>query len=82
MEGGDITRTWHDLYVMLGTSAAALIGLFFIATSLHIAEVVSNPVFRVRAYYGTLYLLTLLIQAILILVSTANISTRCRAVRR
>ena len=68
MEGGDITRTWHDLYVMLGTSSAALIGLFFIATSLHIGEVASNPVFRVRAYYGTLYLLTLLLQAILILV--------------
>ena len=68
MESADITRTWHDLYVMLGTSAAALIGLFFIATSLHIAEVASNPVFRVRAYYGTLYLLTLLVQAILILV--------------
>lgn len=68
MDGADITRTWHDLYVMLGTSAAALIGLFFIATSLHITEVVSNPVFRVRAYYGTLHLLTLLVQAILILV--------------
>jgi hypothetical protein len=68
MESADITRTWHDLYVMLGTSAAALIGLFFIATSLHIAEVVSNPVFRARAYNGTLYLLTLLIQAVLILV--------------
>ena len=68
MESADITRTWHDLYVMLGTSAAALIGLFFIATSLHIGEVVSNPVFRIRAYNGTLYLLTLLIQAVFVLI--------------
>ena len=33
MEGGDITRTWHDLYVMLGTSAAALITTFIGARS-------------------------------------------------
>jgi hypothetical protein len=68
MESTDITRMWLELYVMLGTSSAALIGLFFIATSLHIGEVVSNPGFRVRAYNGTLYLLTLLIQAIFVLV--------------
>ncbi len=67
MESAEITRMWHDLYVMLGTSAAALIGLLFIATSLHIGEVASNPVFRIRAYNGTLYLLTLLVQAVFVL---------------
>lgn len=45
MESTEITHMWRELYVMLGTSSAALIGLFFIATSLHIGEVVSNPVF-------------------------------------
>jgi hypothetical protein len=59
---------WRDLYVMLGTSSAALIGLLFVVTSLHLGEVVSNPVFRVRAYNGTLYLLTLLVEAELVLV--------------
>jgi hypothetical protein len=59
---------WHDLYVMLGTSSAALIGLLFIATSIHLGEVVSNPGFRVRSYNQTLYLLTLLVEAVLILV--------------
>ena len=29
---------WRDLYVMLGTSAAALIGLLFVATSLHLTK--------------------------------------------
>jgi hypothetical protein len=29
-----IIRAWHDLYVMLGTSSAALVGLLFVATSL------------------------------------------------
>jgi hypothetical protein len=64
----DLIDAWHDLYVMLGTSSAALIGLLFVATSLHLGEVMSNPAFRVRAYNVTLYLLTLLVEAVLILV--------------
>jgi hypothetical protein len=67
-ESADLIEAWHDLYVMLGTSSAALIGLLFIATSLHLGEVVSNPAFRVRSYNQTLYLLTLLVAAVLILV--------------
>jgi hypothetical protein len=46
----------------------ALIGLLFIATSIHLREVVTNPGFRVRSYNQTLYLLTLLVEAVLILV--------------
>jgi len=67
-ESVDLIDAWHDLYVMLGTSSAALIGLLFIATSIHLGEVVSNPGFRVRSYNQTLYLLTLLVEAVLILV--------------
>ncbi|MGB6915655.1 MAG: hypothetical protein WBE42_23335 [Pseudolabrys sp.] len=67
-ESADLIDAWHDLYVMLGTSSAALIGLLFIATSINLGEVVSNPGFRVRSYNQTLYLLTLLVEAILILV--------------
>ncbi len=67
-ESADLIDAWHDLYVMLGTSSAALIGLLFIATSIHLGEVVSNPGCRVRSYNQTLYLLTLLVEAILILV--------------
>jgi hypothetical protein len=67
-ESVDLIAAWHDLYVMLGTSSAALIGLLFIATSIHLSDVVSNPGFRVRSYNQTLYLLTLLVEAILILV--------------
>jgi len=59
---------WQNLYLMLGTSSAALIGLLFVATSLHLIEVVSNPAFRIRAYNVTLYLLTLLVEAGLILI--------------
>jgi hypothetical protein len=59
--------TWRDLYVMLGTSSAALIGLLFVAMSIHLSDVVSNPGFRVRSYNQTLYLLTLLVEAVLVL---------------
>jgi hypothetical protein len=63
-----IIRGWHDLYVMLGTSSAALVGLLFVATSLHLSEVASNPAFRFRAYHLTLYLLTLVVEAVIVLV--------------
>ena len=36
----------QNLYLMLGTSSAALIGLLFVATSPHLVEVVSSPAFR------------------------------------
>jgi hypothetical protein len=64
----DLIGAWHDLYVTLGSSSAALIGLLFVAVSIHLGEVASNPGFRVRTYNQTLYLLTLLVEAILILV--------------
>jgi hypothetical protein len=67
-ENADLIGAWHNLYVMLGTSSAALIGLLFVATSIHLGDVVSNPGFRVRSYNQTLYLLTLLVAAVLILV--------------
>ena len=67
-ESVDLIDAWQNLYVMLGTSSAALIGLLFVATSLHLGDIVSNPAFRVRSYNQTLYLLTLVVEAVLILV--------------
>ena len=64
----DLIEAWHDLYVMLGSSSAALIGLLFVVTSIHLGDVVSNPGFRVRSYNQTLYLLILTVEAVLILV--------------
>lgn len=59
---------WRDLYVMLGTSVTALIGLLFIVISLHLDEIVNNPVFRIRAHNNTIHLLTLVLEAVLILI--------------
>lgn len=58
---------WRDLYVMLGTSSAGLIGLLFIASSLHLDDM-KNEVFRLRASNNTLCLLVMLVQAAAILV--------------
>jgi hypothetical protein len=58
---------WHDLYVMLGTSSAALIGLLFVSTSLHLDQIMNNQIYRIRSRNVTLHLIVTLIQAAAIL---------------
>lgn len=60
-------HTWHDLYIMLGGSSAALIGLLFVATTVHVREIANNAMFRVRVQYSTLILMGTLVQAAAIL---------------
>jgi hypothetical protein len=36
MEQTHSPELWRDLYVMLGTSSAGLLGLLFVATSFHL----------------------------------------------
>ncbi len=59
--------SWGELYVMLGTSSAALIGLLFVATSLHLSELVDKEVLRTRSRNLTLHLVAMLVQATAIL---------------
>lgn len=59
--------SWGELYVMLGTSSAALIGLLFVATSLHVGEIVNNPIYRTLARSSSIYLLATLAVAACIL---------------
>jgi hypothetical protein len=58
---------WRDLYVMLGGSSAALLGLLFVATSLHVSEITENPIFRLRARRNSIYLIITFIEAVLVL---------------
>ena len=58
---------WHDLYVMLGTSSAALVGLIFVAASLHLQDIVGNDVLFTRTRNITLHLIITLMQAAAIL---------------
>ena len=59
--------SWSELYVMLGGSSAALIGLLFVASSLHLREIANDDVYRLRAQYTTLILVGTLIEATIIL---------------
>ena len=72
MENTYQLELWRDLYVMLGTSSAGLIGLLFIASSLHLDDM-KNEVFRLRASNNTLCLLVMLVQAAAILVPQSTI---------
>ena len=67
MEAAYDPESWHDLYVMLGTSSAALLGLLFVATSLHLEEIVNNPIFALRTRRNTIYLVITLVEAALVL---------------
>jgi hypothetical protein len=40
---------WHDYFIVVGSGAAALTGLVFVAMTLHLEEVTGNPVHRHRA---------------------------------
>jgi hypothetical protein len=59
--------SWGELYLMLGGASAALIGLLFVAATLHIREIVGNPMFKIRVQNSTLILIGTLIQAAIIL---------------
>ena len=59
--------SWGELYVMLGTSSAAPIGLLFVATSLHLQEIVNNSIYRALARSSSIYLLVTLAVAACVL---------------
>jgi hypothetical protein len=58
---------WHDLYVMFGTSSAALLGLLYVVTSLHLDEIINNLVYRVRARSNSIFLIITLAEAVAVL---------------
>jgi hypothetical protein len=45
----DHLSLWHDYFVMVGGGAAALTGLVFVAMSLHLSDIASDPAHRHRA---------------------------------
>jgi modulator of FtsH protease len=58
---------WHDLYAMLGGSAAALAGLLFVAVSIQIGRIAKSPIFRARAWANTFLIVMLVVNAALVL---------------
>jgi hypothetical protein len=55
-----LPASWNELYLMLGTASAALI-------SLHLAEIANEEIYRLRAQYTTLILLSTLVQGTVVL---------------
>ena len=58
---------WRDVYVVLGSSSAVLLGLLFIATSLHLDEIINQPFFHRRAFNNIRYLLITFVEAVFVL---------------
>jgi hypothetical protein len=67
MEHASRLGSWGELYVVLGTSSAALVGLLFVAASLHLREIVNDAIYKIRAQDTMLLLVATLVQAAVVL---------------
>ena len=65
MENGYEPKLWHDLFVMLGGASAALTGLFVVAISLHLDEIMKSALLRRRAFNNVFGLGVLIVIAAL-----------------
>lgn len=59
---------WHDFAIMLGGAAAALTGLVFVAVSIQLRALGSDPLLRQRATSSLLFLFTIVAASSAILV--------------
>lgn len=72
MESTYKPELWHDLFVMIGTSAGALVGLLFVVMSLHLSKISDRADVNMRAIidgarYNTIHLLVVLVEAAVVL---------------
>lgn len=72
MEHLNHLEMWHDVFVVIGTSAGALVGLLFIVMSIHIDKITERADDNLRATidgarFNTIHLLTVLVEATVIL---------------
>jgi hypothetical protein len=66
---------WHDFYLAAGGAAATLVGLLFVALSLHLRTVVSQPDVRALASVTLTDFICVLVIALLALIPTDRAST-------
>jgi modulator of FtsH protease len=59
---------WHDFFLATAGAAAALTGLLFVALSLHIAFVATDPVYRSMARGSLIGLVTVLVLSVVALI--------------
>ena len=72
MESAFKPESWHDVFVVIGTSAGTLVGLLFIVISLHIAKITERTDDDMRAIvdgarHNTIHLLIVLAEALVVL---------------
>jgi len=72
MEATYRPEAWHDVFIVIGTSAGTLVGLLFIVISLHIERISERTDYNMRATidgarYNTIHLLTVLLEAVVVL---------------
>jgi len=63
---------WHDYFVMVGGGSAALTGLVFVAMTLHLEEIVADPVQRHRSRTILAGLTAVFIRCALVLMGGQN----------
>ena len=68
MEHAYVADRWHDVFVMVGSASAALMGLLFIALSLHVRPITRHPEMRGRARQTLASLLTVLALSLFMLI--------------
>src|SRR5258705_7301330 len=59
--------SWHNFYVMMGSSNAALTGLLFFALSIHLKAVLDHPLLKPRAVIALTVLTTQIVIAAIVL---------------
>ena len=67
MEHSYQPELWHELFLMLGTSATALVGLLFVVLTIHLHAVKQDRDFNLRARNNTYHLLNVLVVSALAL---------------
>jgi hypothetical protein len=73
MENAYRPEAWHELYVMLGGSSAALAGLLFVAMSIHLDDVLKVPFLRTFARNNTIAMIVLVVRASAILTPQSHV---------
>ena len=62
------TDQWHDFFLAAAGAAAALTGLLFVALSLHVRYIATNPAYRLMARGSLIGLVMALLLSLLVLV--------------
>ncbi|HLX35449.1 MAG TPA: hypothetical protein VKR30_09455 [Candidatus Limnocylindrales bacterium] len=68
MDAANDPAAWQAFYSMMGTANAAIMGLVFVALSIHLREVLDHPTLRPRAVLALVILTTQIVIAAIVLI--------------